>query len=327
MPSLSPQDLDTLATRAFAVVAGLGGVAFLVIAYRRQRTTDSAEQREETKLFTDRFTTASEHLGDEHAAVRLAGVHALARLADDAPARRDDLVQMVIDVLCAYLRMPYTTAPGANEDFEVRLTIIRIIGDHLRDPEPTRWRGKNYDFTGASFDGGDLSSAVFSGGEVSFQGASFERGTVDFGEAKFEGSIVSFAGAVVLGGTVDFFGAEFRSSIVSFTGTRFKGGTVDFDTAEFAGGSVELSSDFNGSTVSFAGTRLTDGVASFLGVRNKREGMGADFVAGTVDFTEAHGPEPRGLPHDKPDVVLLPERWQPGTDQKPETPPESPDSK
>ncbi|WP_238346955.1 hypothetical protein [Nocardiopsis dassonvillei] len=35
---LSLRDLDAIATRAFAVVAGLGGVALLVIAYRRQRT-------------------------------------------------------------------------------------------------------------------------------------------------------------------------------------------------------------------------------------------------------------------------------------------------
>ncbi|WP_239647925.1 pentapeptide repeat-containing protein [Nocardiopsis ganjiahuensis] len=39
-------------------------------------------------------------------------------------------------------------------------TIIRIIGNHLRGD--TRWRGK--DFTGAVFDGGNLSRAHFTGG-------------------------------------------------------------------------------------------------------------------------------------------------------------------
>ncbi|KIH96383.1 hypothetical protein LP52_25350, partial [Streptomonospora alba] len=70
---LAPKDLDAIATRAFAIVAGLGGVALLVIAYRRQRTIENGEQREVTKLFTERFTTASQQLGSEHAAVRLAG--------------------------------------------------------------------------------------------------------------------------------------------------------------------------------------------------------------------------------------------------------------
>ncbi|MFD0802155.1 pentapeptide repeat-containing protein, partial [Streptomonospora algeriensis] len=202
---LAPEDLDAIVTRAFAIVAGLGGVALLVIAYRRQRTIENGEQREVTKLFTERFTTASEQLGSEHAAVRLAGVHALAHLADDAPPGRDDLVQMVIDVLCAYLRMPYTPAPDplpeeATEEEraehrdrelefasfrEVRHTVIRVIGDRLR--EPTRWRGKNYDFTGAVFDGGDLTGAHFTGGKVSFVGAHFTGGKVDFVGAHFTG--------------------------------------------------------------------------------------------------------------------------------------------
>lgn len=110
---LTPKNLDAIATRAFAIVAGLGGVALLVISYRRQRTTEAnaqlaeeAAEREVSKLFTDTFDSASDKLGSEHAAVRLAGVHALARLADEAPSDRDDLVQMVIDVLCAYIRMP-----------------------------------------------------------------------------------------------------------------------------------------------------------------------------------------------------------------------------
>lgn len=63
---------------AFAVVAGIGGLVALVISYRRQRLTESAELREETKLHTDRFTAATAQLGADSSAVQLAGVHALA---------------------------------------------------------------------------------------------------------------------------------------------------------------------------------------------------------------------------------------------------------
>ncbi|WP_017584279.1 pentapeptide repeat-containing protein, partial [Nocardiopsis valliformis] len=243
---LSPRALDAIATRAFAVVAGLGGVALLVIHYRRQRTTETAEEREIAKLFTDTFDSASSKLGEEHAAVRLAGVHALARLADEAPRGREDLVQMVIDVLCAYLRMPYTPAPvplpkNANkvrreEHHErelkfaafrqVRHTIIRIIGNRLR--EPTRWRGKDYDFTGVVFDGGDLSFAQFSGGKVSFHGAEFTDGRVSFVAAEFSGA------------TVDFLGAHFTGGMVYFGRARFTGGTVSFVAAEFSGATVDF---------------------------------------------------------------------------------------
>lgn len=36
--------------------------------------------------------------------MRLGGLHALERLAQDNPAQR----QTIVDVICAYLRMPYT---------------------------------------------------------------------------------------------------------------------------------------------------------------------------------------------------------------------------
>ncbi|MFL1377328.1 pentapeptide repeat-containing protein [Nocardiopsis protaetiae] len=363
---LSPRALDAIATRAFAVVAGLGGVALLVIHYRRQRTTEAdavraeaanvraelAAEREVAKLFTDTFDSASDKLGSEHAAVRLAGVHALARLADEAPEGREDLVQMVIDVLCAYLRVPYTPSPddpseqpdrpvlppvspttavglgplhgtapdearrekqqAAQEERrrrglefasfrEVRHTIIRIIGNHLR--EPTRWRGKNYDFTGVVFDGGDLHGAVFSAGTVGFGGAEFSGGTVDFGGAEFSGGRVDFGRAKFSGGTVNFGRARFTGGEVSFhraeftSGTvnfgrarfirgeanfdraRFFGGTVGFGRAKFFGGTVGFGgAEFSGGTVDFNRARFTSGTVGFGGAR---------FFGGTVDFGRA----------------------------------------
>src|SRR3954463_6896577 len=48
-------------------------------------------------------------LGHDEAPVRLGAMYSLERLAQDNPPRR----QTVVDVLCAYLRMPYTsTSPG-----------------------------------------------------------------------------------------------------------------------------------------------------------------------------------------------------------------------
>jgi hypothetical protein len=54
------------------------------------------------RLFNERFTTAAGQLGSETPAVRLAGVYAMAGLADDWTDQR----QTCIDVLCAYLRLP-----------------------------------------------------------------------------------------------------------------------------------------------------------------------------------------------------------------------------
>ncbi|MGW9351751.1 pentapeptide repeat-containing protein [Nocardiopsis flavescens] len=364
---LSPRALDAIATRAFAVVAGLGGVALLVIHYRRQRTTEAdavraeaanvraelAAEREVAKLFTDTFDSASSKLGDEHAAVRLAGVHALARLADEAPPGREDLVQMVIDVLCAYLRMPYTSAPdelaknaskAKKEEHrerelvfasfrEVRHTIIRIIGNRLR--EETRWQGKDYDFTGVVFDGGDLDGAHFSGGDVSFREANFFGGIMSFEMAEFSGGTVSFYGAHFSGGTVAFDGSHFSGGTVLFSKAMFSGGEVAFIAAEFSGGMVSFDENefdggiltfegsefsgaalffvktiFSGGTVTFEGAKFSGGTlffvktifsggkvaferAQFSGCKVAFEG--SDFTGGELTFRQASGACPRGL--------------------------------
>jgi hypothetical protein len=142
-------------------------------------------------LHTERFTTAVSQLGEESAAVRLGGVHAL---ANDAPNR--DLRQTCIDVLCAYLRLPYTAEadipPGDTDSHhaylalrEIRHTGIRLIRDHLRlaPEDPHSWQGHDLDFTGVVFDGGNFSSAVFSGGTIRFDSAMFSGSRVSFDSA------------------------------------------------------------------------------------------------------------------------------------------------
>ena len=76
---------------------------------REQLDRTLAEQRART--WNERFATAADQLGsDKPAAVRLAGVYAMAGLADDWKANR----QTCVDVLCAYLRMPYEPDPGKD---------------------------------------------------------------------------------------------------------------------------------------------------------------------------------------------------------------------
>ena len=148
-------------------------------------------------MFNERFTAIAAQLGDAQPAVRLAGVHAMAGLADDWQDRhhddRQDHRQTCVDVLCAYLRMPYEPDPGEDASTEKRLafqasrevrhTVIRVITAHLNGIAPVSWRGLNFDFTGVVFDGGNFGGAKFSGGKVSFTNAIFSGGTVGFGSA------------------------------------------------------------------------------------------------------------------------------------------------
>ncbi|WP_406390177.1 pentapeptide repeat-containing protein [Streptomyces sp. NBC_00882] len=278
-----------------AILTLTGAVLAGVYAYRKQRIAESDAHRADANQFADRYTTAAGQLGHDKAAVRLAGVYALARLADDWEEQR----QVCIDVLCAYLRMPYQTNPNANGykegEREVRHTIIRLIRDHLRlaPTHPHSWQGCDFDFTAVSFDGGDLSGAVFSGGTVSFTRAeftggtvSFNRatvsgGTVDFRRAAFSGGLVSFDRAMFSGGTVNFNRATFSGGRISFDGAKFSGSTVGFAAATFSGGTVGFDDAvFSGGTVNFGGATLS---STFILVRFNR----AAFSGGAVSFQDA----------------------------------------
>ncbi|MFF5115060.1 hypothetical protein [Streptosporangium sp. NPDC000509] len=307
-----PRLLDLLKL-SFAVVAGIGGVIALVVAYRKQKVTEAAEhrqqaaelradeahQREATKLFNERFTTAANHLGHDSPAVRLAGVHALAGLADDAPTR--EWRQTMIDVLCAYLRMPYAPDPGDDGDpaerlafaslREVRHTIIRVITAHLREGATTSWQGHDFDFTGVVFDGGDFGGAKFSGGTVSFRGAKFSGGRISFIAAEFSGGRIPFIGAEFSGDTVNFRAAKFSGGMVDFRGAEFSGGMVSFFAAEFSGDTVDFrAAKFSGGTVNFRGAKFSGGMVDFFGAEFSGDTVsffGAEFSGDTVDFRAA----------------------------------------
>jgi hypothetical protein len=178
---------------------------------REQLDRTLAEQR--TRTLNERFATAAGQLGsDKPPEVRLAGVYAMAGLADDWPENR----QTCVDVLCGYLRMPYEPDPGQDAprperlafraSREVRHTVIRVITAHLKDDAAVSWQGLDFDFIEVVFDGGDFFGAVFSGGRVRFRDAVFSSGEVVFTGAVFSGGRVDFTAAGFSGGTVDFSG-------------------------------------------------------------------------------------------------------------------------
>jgi uncharacterized protein YjbI with pentapeptide repeats len=272
---------------------------------REQLDRTLAEQR--TRTLNERFATAAEQLGSDKPAVRLAGVYAMAGLADDWEENR----QTCVNVLCAYLRMPYGPDPGQDAPEpqqlafqairEVRHAVIGVITAHLKEEAAVSWRGLNFDFTGVVFDGGNFGGAWFSGGEVKFCGAwfsggmvsfdlvRFSGGTVDFHQARFSGGMVSFNVAQFFGGEVRFGFAEFSGSTVLFAFSPFASGTVDFNNAQFSGGEVVFDgAHFSGSEVRFNDALFSGGAVRFglvdLGGVDFRA---TEFSGGTVDFKGA----------------------------------------
>jgi hypothetical protein len=266
-PNGGPAVIDPLdVIKTTITVAGfVGAVLVGVYGYRKQRLVEGDARRADAEQLAQRYTTAADQLGHEKAAVRLAGVYAMARLADDW----DDQRQVCIDVLCAYLRMPHEPDTASEKhregEPEVRYTIIRLIRDHLREPSaPTTWCGRDLDFTNTTFDGGDFRGAKFTGGEVSFFGAEFATGLVSFFGAEFTGGRVSFLSAKFTGGEISFNDTKFTRGTVSFVNTKFTGGVVSFYDAQFIGGEVYFTgAKFVGGEVSFLGAKFTGGEVSF----------------------------------------------------------------
>lgn len=314
--------IDAIRT-ALTAAAGTGGAAALLLAFRRQRhsehaalvtryaateAADDARQRRVNEL----YTSAVDQLGHERATVRLGGLYALERLAQNAPEQR----QTIVNVLCSYLRMPSGPAPDAaaasaggtgaerarseREEREVRLTAQRLLTDHLRAGEDGRsyWgeadRDLDLDLTGAELLDLDLSrcrlgslrcdDAKFAGStrfdEISLSGDAL------FVDAVFEGDV--HVNAVTVGGTAAFDGARFAGQADIAQGTVFVG-HARFAGTEFAGDARFIETTFRAGAsfdrAAFAGfagfARATfTGPATFVGAEVADE---ASFSGATFD--------------------------------------------
>ena len=159
-------------------MAGAGALVALIVAYRRQKITEANSVHDRTRVFNERFTAIATQLGADQPAVRLAGVHAMAGLADDSGSRTGRPASTFSAPTCACPTIPTqatTLTPGRTDAYranrEVRHTVIRLIGAHLRAGAAVSWQGLTLDFTGCYLRRRRLRGARFSGGTVSFPAA------------------------------------------------------------------------------------------------------------------------------------------------------------
>src|SRR6201996_4637647 len=162
---MSPEVGSAIIAASVSLLTLLGTLAAQYFG-RRATSQDTQkaleEQREQLKQTLDeqrgrplneRFATAAGQLGnDRPPAIRLAGVYAMAGLADDWQENR----QTCVDVICAYLQLPYEPDPGSDgpephrlafqASQKVRHTVIRVITAHLREDAAVSWQGLDFDF-------------------------------------------------------------------------------------------------------------------------------------------------------------------------------------
>jgi hypothetical protein len=272
---------------------GGGGLFALYLAWRRQKSTeiglhqkdrDQAHQERvaavneahqeqvasdtrtdaTARRITDLYTKAVEQLGSDKPFVRLGGLYALERLAQDNISQR----QTIVNVLCAYLRMPYTPpsdSPTDNtesigqqesearaQERHVRLAAQRVIADHLRpgvsaDSTGSYWEDVTLDLTGASLIDFDMKGCKLN--FATFMSARF-TGFTNFSEARFVQD-VNFALAEFDGSSI-FRDARFEKA--AYFGSRFLGNTY-FNSANFDGPTY-FSYAYFGQSVDFTSVSL-----------------------------------------------------------------------
>lgn len=302
---------------SIAVSGAVGAVLAGLYAYRKQKLSEGDARRADGELFATKYGRSAELLGHDSAAVRLAGVYAVARLADDWYEQR----QVCIDVLCAYLRMPYepdASSPAYRHgEREVRLTILEVIRQHITAEQPPHrsWRGFSLDFRGAIFDGGslagakfvdgivdfsratflgdgfDLSGADFSGARVLFESARFESGFVSLCGSTFKAGTLHFAGCYLVGGNLNFTSAVISGAKLDFSGATFRSGSVDLQSSQFIlGGAVFDESTVSGANFDFRGTAFRGGYLSFSTLQLLDGNIafgGSEFIGTHVNFDHA----------------------------------------
>lgn len=324
---------DALRT-GLGVGAGSGGAFALYLAWRRQHATEvglvqkehdqaavdhafelqrdvaedsrvRAEQvardtREDAaaRRVTELYAKSVEQLGSDKTAMRLGGLYALERLAQDNPHQR----QAVVGMLCSYLRMmPFTPPgelspePGDSErvryeervqEREVRVTAQHILATHLRpgaggpdDPAGTFWPDTDIDLTGAVLTDFDFSDCRPR--RADFLRATFDGDTLFYG-ASFDGA-ARFDRARFLGTTR--FGKATFAELAEFGRARFDG------TTSFASTAFEEEAWFD--DVTFTGAVTFSGAAFAEDVEFRKVRFGEELrfhnvkCGGTVRFSEA----------------------------------------
>ena len=284
-----------------ALMAALGAVLTGVYAYRKQRLSEGDAARADADQLTQRYSTAAEQLGHNKAAVRLAGVYAMARLADEWPKQRLPVLfrgrgdpgkhearQQCIDVLCAYLRMPADPDAGGGES-QVRATIVRTIAGHLHDHSASSWQEHDFDFRGATLHDADFGGTRFSGETTDFGGTTFSAETTTFDRATFSaetttfdratfsaefttfdratfsGKRTHFEGATFSGKKTNFGGTTFSGKYTTFLGATFSAENTTFDRAKFSGETTDFGrTTFSGEYTQFGGTTFSAKYTTFL---------------------------------------------------------------
>ena len=248
-------------------LGGAGGLAYTIATYR----LGVADR------LIERFENAAAQLGNRNETIRLAGLLAIAQLADESRHQR----QACIDVICAHARLTSSRQTSTAS----RAAALRVIVEHLRSDARVTWSGSDFDLSNIAVADADFSGLVLSGGSISFDGARFAVSRPE--HEPWLNEAVSFAGTTFAGTDVTFRGATFGTECrVDFDGAVFTAGRVRFDHAQFEAGQVSFQKATFGPdcAVTFERARIRD-QAELIFTAATVTGPGLSFA--WTDFAES----------------------------------------
>lgn len=286
------------------VLAGLAAIATLAaLVYTAQTTRAAVESVDLTAKgqITERFTAAVSQLGDDHLAVRLGGIYALERIAEESPKDQG----AILDILTGFLRENSRAAKRTSkvapipETPEARTAIpqppytvstdIQAAGAVLgrrniaNDPPGYELNLTDVDFRGAQLEGANFSKAWILGADFSgarMTGADFSSARLRPGEVD-ETTPLGAAGSVSFRGAV-LDGANFRNSLLR--GAVFAGAWLP--DANLSDADFSLS-DFRNSVVVHADLRGNFGGSNFTAARMNSANVTGAYLGGSATVKNA----------------------------------------
>lgn len=286
-PRLTQDKLFEIIRNAVTMGAALGVGITLFFSYRRQRTTEATqritaeaqrtaaeaqktaaaalelsnkqhelerERRQDAVVseLRSRYSVAAEQLSAEAATVRIAGVFALATLADDwdrqqSPADRQTCIDLLLET---YRALEAGGASGA-----VTSAIWRSVMDRFRihNSSGRRWAGSYVNFSGTRPD--SMLIALRVDGSIDFSRTRSERGPfVVQGVVLAQSGVLNFNGASHAG--LEFRSCVFESGRLDLTDLHIEQRIV-FQQCSFNGTYVVLDDAARGKNVEFIGCSFT----------------------------------------------------------------------
>ena len=276
----------------------------------------NAERRE-------RYAAAVEQLGNVSAPVRLGGVYTLVSLVDEW-LREENIEynervaegQVIINILCAYIRSPFAFAShydeltqesptaeglyknreqefyidkaGLESEKKVRLSIIKEIRHRLqgsKENAPGAWSDFEYDFSGSIFFYPvDLTHSYYAK-PVNFSGSTY-WGEADFSYSTYMDEVYfnksSYQGRASFNGSTYQAEADFRSSTyrgsAGFARSTYRGG------AYFSGSTYLSEAVFRGSVYRCAAAFNSSAYRYWVDLRGSTYQGAADFGGSTYQY-------------------------------------------